>query len=108
MPHLWLDESKRRSTLDLLRGNFLLIQNVHSPVRETTIAAIFNRLNLSVEVVTIADHCGIADEWRAQLNGLDDNELVLVRPDAFIAWKGIAGRSVDQLEAAITRVLSIT
>jgi len=75
-PHGWINES--RSTLDLFGRGFVLLR--FNPARE--VDALVNAAaaqGLPLEVIDLHDE-GIA--------ALYERELVLVRPDGFVAWRG--------------------
>lgn len=100
MPHVWLDNEKKLSTLDLINGQFLLIQQNHDQSKETRLAGICNRLNIPLQIVTLNNYPNAIATWNSYMKYIHDKELLLVRPDGFIAWRGVENDQTD-LEAII-------
>lgn len=74
-PHVWLKDG--RSTLDLFGKGFVLLN--FSGANTTTITAAATKVGLPLEVVNI-------DE--AKVRATYERDLVLVRPDGHVAWRG--------------------
>jgi 2-polyprenyl-6-methoxyphenol hydroxylase-like FAD-dependent oxidoreductase len=74
-PHVWLKDS--RSTLDLFGKSFVLLN--FSAANTTRFTDTAKRIGLPLEVVTI-------DEPKARETY--ERDLVLVRPDGHVAWRG--------------------
>ncbi|CBF84430.1 hypothetical protein AN9029.2 [Aspergillus nidulans FGSC A4] len=110
LPHIWLSkngQSERESTLDLAgHGRFALFTGVGgdcwiSAAKALTASA------WGVEVVGYkvgfgGDYMDCYREW-AQVRGVDEDGVVLVRPDHFIAWR--YPRRSDDAEARLRCVL---
>ncbi|SJZ85376.1 putative polyketide hydroxylase [Chitinophaga eiseniae] len=81
VPHLWLDEDRRLSSLDLLKGRFTLF--VHGDPAPWQ--AVVNEGSVFVQV------CPLPEDRLAQweeVTGAVHGEALLVRPDGFVAWRG--------------------
>ena len=74
-PHAWLKD--RRSTLDLFGKGFVLMN--FSAANTTTITHTAQRVGLPLEVVNIDD---------AKVREIYERDLVLIRPDGHVAWRG--------------------
>ena len=74
-PHVWLKDG--RSTLDLFGKSFVLLN--FSGTKTSTIADSAQRVGLPMEVVNI-------DE--PKVREIYERDLVLVRPDGHVAWRG--------------------
>ena len=107
MPHVWLDTEKQVSSLDLIKGNFLLIQHTYDHKREAWVSDVCKKLNLPLKFVNISDYPNAATEWCTLLKEFHEKELILVRPDGFIAWRGVDKGQTD-FEVIIKKLLSLT
>jgi len=88
-PHAWLSDD--RSTLDLFGRGFVLLDFAH----QTTVAPLEKAAALRRVPLQTID---IADDRIAQLYGFN---LVLVRPDGHVAWRG------NQLPDDVDRLVDI-
>jgi 2-polyprenyl-6-methoxyphenol hydroxylase-like FAD-dependent oxidoreductase len=81
-PHLWLDDARTESTLDLFGDSFILLigPNGH---RWRAAAADTRRIPLRVMDISHPD-------W-SQLYGVEPNGAVLVRPDGYVTWRAATG-----------------
>jgi 2-polyprenyl-6-methoxyphenol hydroxylase-like FAD-dependent oxidoreductase len=76
-PHAWLDDG--RSTLDLFGDGFVLVQlGAHAPDAAPLQRAAGDQ-GMPMRTVAIAD---------AEIAALYETQLVLVRPDGHVAWRG--------------------
>jgi len=97
VPHAWIRyEGERVSTLDLLGSGFTMLTGDER--WGSAVASVAAELGVS-----IAMHCIADDAWGA-VTGLDSQGALLVRPDAFVAWRAEA--LPDQPEAELRQVLS--
>jgi 2-polyprenyl-6-methoxyphenol hydroxylase-like FAD-dependent oxidoreductase len=76
-PHVWLKDG--RSTLDLFGKSFVLVN--FSTAHTTAITDAAKRVGLPLEVVTLNDE---------KVRETYERDLVLVRPDGHVAWRGDA------------------
>jgi hypothetical protein len=74
-PHAWLKDG--RSTLDLFGKGFVLLN--FSSINTSAISAAANRVGLPMEVFSLNDD---------QVRQIYERDLVLVRPDGHVAWRG--------------------
>ncbi len=74
-PHVWLKDG--RSTLDLFGKGFVLLN--FSAANTSTITDAAKRVGLPLEVVTLNDE---------KVRETYERDLVLVRPDGHVAWRG--------------------
>ena len=110
LPHAWLVDSKRKrlSTLDMVgKGMMTLITGLAGEA--WAIAA--ERLALpylKTVVVGAPDHLDLYCDWQ-EAREVDEDGVVLVRPDGYVAWRRFAGvASVDEAEAILRQVLGRT
>jgi hypothetical protein len=74
-PHVWLKDG--RSMLDLFGKGFVLLN--FSSIDTSTISAAANRVGLPIEVISLNDE---------KVRRIYEQDLVLVRPDGHVAWRG--------------------
>lgn len=77
-PHLWLDEARTISTLDLFGESFVLLTSPHADAWNT---AELDSSGMPLRRFEI-DH----PDW-ANLYGIDTLGAVIVRPDGYVAWR---------------------
>ncbi|MDG4820764.1 FAD-dependent oxidoreductase [Asanoa sp. WMMD1127] len=94
-PHVWLDRAGERiSTIDLFFGSWVLLTGVEGDAWAKAAAVVAERLPVPLQCYRIGPGGDLADpeqRW-AQAYGVTGNGAVLVRPDAFVAW-----RSADEV-----------
>lgn len=96
VPHLWLDEERRQSTLDLLKGRFtLFVHGDTAPWQEA-----LNEHTVFVQVFPLAGN--IAEQWE-DATGAKPGDALLVRPDGFVAWRGHVKKTA---QLPLTQLLS--
>lgn len=76
-PHAWLKDG--RSTLDLFGKGFVLMN--FSSANTSAISAAADRVGLPMEVISLNDE---------KIRQIYEQDLVLVRPDGHVAWRGAA------------------
>ncbi|QJB32264.1 FAD-dependent oxidoreductase [Chitinophaga oryzae] len=81
VPHLWLDDDRQLSTLDLLKGRFTLF--VHGGPAPWQAAV--NEQPVFVQVCPLPGNR--LAPWE-EATGAAPGEALLVRPDGFVAWRG--------------------
>jgi 2-polyprenyl-6-methoxyphenol hydroxylase-like FAD-dependent oxidoreductase len=91
-PHAWLKDG--RSTLDLFGKGFVLVN--FSSINTSTISAAANRVGLPIEVISLNDE---------KVRQIYEQDLVLVRPDGHVAWRGAsvpvnAAELIDKVRGA--------
>lgn len=94
LPHVWVakdGQSHRVSTLDLCgHGIFTIITGIGGAKwREWAEAVVRSRPGLQIKVVSIGwrqDYMDAYGDWQ-KVRGVEDNGMVLVRPDHFVAWR---------------------
>jgi hypothetical protein len=74
-PHACLKDG--RSTLDLFGKGFVLVN--FSATNTSTISAAANRVGLPIEIISLNDE---------KVRHIYEQDLVLVRPDGHVAWRG--------------------
>lgn len=84
IPHLWLDESHTLSSIDWVKGQFILVVN-NANGWQTACDAVKQRLNIDIRLV-LPGHKTIAEQWIETTNTAWEEGL-LIRPDDFIAAK---------------------
>ncbi|KAE8372129.1 FAD binding domain-containing protein [Aspergillus bertholletiae] len=93
LPHVWLardGQSPRVSTLDLAgQGRFALFTGVGGNCWRVAADELTRSLNVPLVAYTIGFGCEYLDcyrEWE-QIRGVQEDGVVLVRPDHFVAWR---------------------
>jgi 2-polyprenyl-6-methoxyphenol hydroxylase-like FAD-dependent oxidoreductase len=93
LPHVWLaanGQAKRISILDLCgHGNFSLFAGIGGDAWCEAAKAISSRGGVKIEAYTIGYGCDYMDAYRDwfKVRGVDEDGVVLVRPDHFVAWR---------------------
>ena len=103
-PHVWLDEDRTISILDLFGGKFVVLtQSAVSPF----LLAVYRmkQCDMPIEGYALEERFGgeALAEWR-RIYGVQQAGAVLVRPDGVIAWRSRDGRG--DLEAALHNILN--
>ncbi|GHF65497.1 FAD-dependent oxidoreductase [Streptomyces mashuensis] len=90
-PHLWLDHDGRRiSTVDLFWDRYVLLTGAHGRPWADAARQAAERLGVPLTVHTVADDGTLrpaGDRPWTEAFGVTDSGAVLVRPDAFVAWR---------------------
>jgi 2-polyprenyl-6-methoxyphenol hydroxylase-like FAD-dependent oxidoreductase len=105
-PHLWLDNAGVRvSTIDLFWAGFVLLTGSRGNGWAEAAQRVGKQLGVPLRAYTVAADGDLVPEadWSAAY-GVTDGGAVLVRPDAFVAWRA-PDRVADQ-DAALTEVLT--
>lgn len=116
LPHVWLTkdgQSPRRSTLDLCgKASFTLITGIGGDQWRTWAQAVEGQyVGLDLNVVTIGwrqEYMDTYGDW-SRVRGVQDEGVVLVRPDHFVAWRcktlPLDGRA--KLDAVFRQILKV-
>ncbi|AJT61730.2 Tetracenomycin polyketide synthesis hydroxylase TcmG [Streptomyces lydicus] len=105
-PHVWLDQDGERvSTLDLFWDDFVLLTASHRNGWAQAAERVAKELSLPLRTHVIGDGglTPVDRDW-ARAYGVSTDGAVLVRPDAFVAWR-TAGPAADQ-HGALTHALA--
>lgn len=113
LPHVWLAAdalSKRTSTLDLSgKGNFVLFTGIGGDAWVSAAKTITSMGNITIQGCSIGFHCDYIDCYRdwQKVRGVEDDGVVLVRPDHFIAWRcrRMVEKPLDKLLSVLQSVL---
>lgn len=107
MPHTWVEYKRRRaSTLDLVGTGFTLLTGDDGGAWAS--AARDARLDVAVRSIgSDADALDLDGAW-ADTTGLTAQQALLIRPDAFVAWRSSAvpRHPAEELRSALAGVLS--
>ena len=117
LPHVWLaasGQSSRVSSLDLCgHGRFTLLTGVGGECWKRAMSELIRSgVDLPMAAFSIGFRCDYMDlygEW-AHCRGVEEDGVVLVRPDQFVAWRYHScseGRASALLREALSHVLSI-
>lgn len=110
LPHVWLakdGQSSRESTLDVSgKGRFTLFTGVGGDCWISA-AKVLTASSWGIDVAGYkigfgGDYMDCYREW-AQVRGVDEDGVVLVRPDQFVAWR--YSRRSDNAESQLRSVL---
>ena len=106
-PHVWLDRAGERiSTIDLFWDHFVLLTGSRASGWAEAAERAGKRLSVPVRSYVVGPGGDLVTpdrEW-AEAFGVPAGGAVLVRPDAFIAWRG--GGSAEDREKLLTDVLA--
>ncbi|GHO49780.1 FAD-dependent monooxygenase [Ktedonospora formicarum] len=107
VPHIWFEHKDQKfSTLDLLGKHFVLFTTAgeEGNVWCEAAQAAAKQLSLRLDMYRIGPDGDLSDpdgRWLAAIHGQSDN-ILLVRPDGFVAWRGHRGEVVSA--AAFERI----
>lgn len=89
-PHLWLDrDGDRISTVDLFHESYVLLIGPTGTAWREAASALASQTAVPLRIVVIGpdgDYTTPGDNWAAAY-GVSPQGAVLVRPDAFVAWR---------------------
>ncbi|GLW06775.1 FAD-dependent oxidoreductase [Microtetraspora sp. NBRC 13810] len=106
-PHVWLArDGERLSTIDLFWDSFVLLTGTEDTAWHEAASRLAGRTAVPLRVVRIGagGECEPVDADWAAAYGVSPRGAVLVRPDAFVAWR--AGADLPEPEKALEDVLS--
>lgn len=109
-PHVWLKRNEQEiSTLDLFRGNFVLLTGAESRAWGESAGMAAQSLKIDLDIHRVSAN-GLADLSGGFLPayGIAPSGAVLVRPDGFVAWRSRNGdgANVEQKKIVLARILS--
>lgn len=84
VPHIWLDKGRSISSLDRIRGKWVLVVTTNGRWPEA-IKDVFEKLNIRIDLLIIDDAI-ISQLWK-DVTRMDDEHALLIRPDDFVADK---------------------
>jgi tetracenomycin A2 monooxygenase-dioxygenase len=95
-PHVWLDrDGTKLSTIDLFWDEFVLLTASGKNGWVEAAERVAKQLSLPLRTHVIGDELTPVDRNWAEAYGVSEDGAVLVRPDAFVAWRS-AGKVTDQ------------
>ncbi|MBB6499856.1 FAD-dependent oxidoreductase [Pedobacter cryoconitis] len=100
VPHLWLNESQTISSLDWIRGQFVLIANSNEGWQVER-DQVEQQLNINIQLVTPNDE-NILEKWKELTHTLHD-EALLIRPDDFVAAKLTSDNLLDVMRSILSQ-----
>ncbi|WP_030240188.1 FAD-dependent oxidoreductase [Streptomyces sp. NRRL S-350] len=110
LPHAWLDrQGTQVSTLDVVgKGNFSLLTGLNGQIWLDAAKRISEELDIEIAAHVIGPGHALQDlygDW-ADLAEVPEDGCLLVRPDAFVAWrKADSAAAVDSLRTALCGIL---
>lgn len=115
LPHVWLatdGQSRKTSILDLAgHGRFCLFTGIGGSAWLHAAQYITSKGGIRVDGYSIGYGCDFMDAYRdwVRVRGVDEDGVVLVRPDHFAAWRSRSMHSDPQaaLEAVIKHILGL-
>ena len=106
-PHLWLDDDgQRRSTLDLMGRNFVLLTGSAGGVWREAAASVGDALpGVALDVHQLGDGGHpLAQGSFGESHDVDEDGAVLVRPDGFVAWRARQAGATGQGDALVDAI----
>ncbi|MFC6883257.1 MULTISPECIES: FAD-dependent monooxygenase [Actinomadura] len=102
-PHVWLErDGVRISTIDLFWDSFVLLTGPGGKAWHEAAARLAAGSPVPLRTVRIGEDCVAEGDWAAAY-GIPPDGAVLVRPDAFVAWRSSGG--VPDPDAILSLVL---
>jgi hypothetical protein len=109
-PHLWLNRSATRSTLDLFDCSFALLTGAAGGDWLQAADTIGGDTPVGVDAYDISELAETNEAYRSWLTlyGIDESGAVLVRPDGTVAWRlaQASGAAQENLADTLRRILN--
>jgi len=87
IPHVWLQkEPQPISTLDLATKHLTLITDEAGKAWQRAADSVTEQLHIKLPVYIIKKEEPAYDAWK-EITSLQEGEVILVRPDGFVAWR---------------------
>jgi 2-polyprenyl-6-methoxyphenol hydroxylase-like FAD-dependent oxidoreductase len=109
VPHVWLQkEPQPVSTLDLATQHVTLITDEAGAAWQLAAALVTEQLQIALPVYFMKKGEPAYDTWK-EITRLQDGEVILVRPDGFVAWRQTlpATNAPVLLKQALRKILSL-
>lgn len=103
IPHVWLDQAQQQSTLDLINGHFLLLLTKEDKALNEQVADLIRSTGLPLNIFVMAETDFAFPAWQ-QATNMHNDELMIIRPDGFIAYRKAKG--AQEVGAVIQQILS--
>ncbi|WP_024760859.1 FAD-dependent monooxygenase [Streptomyces exfoliatus] len=110
LPHAWLDrQGTQVSSLDVVgKGKFTLLTGLNGQIWVQAAERLSGELNIEIAAHVIGPGHALQDlygDW-ADVTEMPEDGCLLVRPDAFVAWrKADSSAAVDALREALREIL---
>lgn len=104
IPHLWLNKEQTQSTLDYIKGSFVLIVNAHIQYWQSACDHVQKQLGISIHLISWETPLN-SEKWKATTQTTSSDAL-LVRPDDFIAAKLTMEAPIEYLSDILQQLLS--
>jgi putative polyketide hydroxylase len=100
IPHLWLNEANTISSLDWIKGHFVLIAN-SGEGWQVECDKVGQQLNVNIQLLRLYDE-NILEKWKEITHTIND-EALLIRPDDFVAAKLTAGNLLNVMQSILSK-----
>jgi putative polyketide hydroxylase len=110
IPHVWLQkEPTPVSTLDLATQHVTLITDEAGEAWQWAAEVVREQLQITLPVYTMKKEEPAYDAWK-EITRLQDGEVILVRPDGFVAWRQTlpATNAPGLLKEAVEKILCLS
>jgi hypothetical protein len=103
-PHAWLGSGETLSTVDVV-GDSLVVVSLDARWTEATLE-VERRIGIPLRPRILSGDVAPADPAAfEELFGIGERGAILVRPDGYVGWRTLMKPGVDDLEAAVRRIL---
>lgn len=109
VPHVWLQQEPRRvTTLDLATQHLTLITDEAGAEWQQAAGVVSEQLKLPLPVYMMKKAQPAYEAWK-EITALGTGEVILVRPDGFVAWRQTlpATNASLLLKQAVKKILSL-
>ncbi|ASZ13912.1 FAD-dependent monooxygenase [Chitinophaga pendula] len=104
MPHLWVDEAQSRSTLDWVKGRFILVVNDQIDYWQSACDLVREQMGICIHVI-YWESSFVLEKWQT-ITQTTSSDALLIRPDDFVAAKLTINEPVGQLIPLLQQLLS--
>lgn len=99
IPHLWLDETHATSSLDWIKGRYVLI--INSTNRwQTECDLVRSLFGIHIHLIVLDDQ-DLTEKWKEVTNVRED-EALLIRPDDFVAARLFPGNLLNVMQSILS------
>jgi putative polyketide hydroxylase len=102
LPHIWMDQNKQKSTLDMIGNDYILITNGNEKHWRDAVTDLERNLEIDLPVNSFPEEK--ISKWQI-ITYTSPGDALLIRPDGFVALQLKASESIDKINRELLQVL---